>query len=100
MTQEFIIHMEEIDWNEMYPERPLDYEGIYEMTRHYDYLEYDSFENNDYESQYESFPLLEEETVTPPPSPPPMSPPPAPRKRARPEDFDMEMLPPGKRLCF
>ena len=90
--------MEEIDWNDMYPERPIDYDGMYEVMRHYDYLEfYESIENIDYE---EPPPFEYEEPSTPPPTLAPVTPPPAPRKRARPADFDMELLPPAKRLCF
>ncbi len=84
MSDDFIIEMEEFDWNDMYPERPVDYEGMEEVLRYY----YD----------------LDEIRATLTPNTPiklMSSPPPPPLKGPRPYSYDdLDLLPAKRRLLF
>ena len=121
MSDDFIIEMDdEISWMDMYPERPVDYEGMYDVISHYnDLIELgDTFYPTD-DVDYDPVTTMEDyiaelraaeadseaksvQLASTPSAPvkSPTSPPPAPLKGPRPYSFDDLDLLPAKRRLF
>lgn len=115
MSEDFTIEMDEYSFMDMYPERPVDYEGMYEVIDHYNDLEslgdtfYYPADDVDYDPGTSMEDYLNElraaesvhELASTPSAPVKSltSPPPPPLKGPRPYSYDdLDLLPVKRRL--
>lgn len=107
MSEDFIIEMgdcTEYSYMDMYPERPVDYEGMYEVISHYnDLAELGDYPENDddYINELRAAEAESVQLASTPSAPLPVdtSPPPAPLKGPRPYSYDdLDLLPVKRRL--
>jgi hypothetical protein len=106
MSEDFTIEMDEYSFMDMYPERPVDYEGMYEVIDHYNDLmeleaDYDPGTSmEDYLNELRAAESVHELASTPSaPVKSLTSPPPPPLKGPRPYSYDdLDLLPVKRRL--